>query len=285
MPEPTEQTEQTEQAKPTNEEQAFGDIFRDFNLTAAAPSEEKPEEQEAKPPEVKPTEETPGADEAPKVAATEEEAPKPAVVEPKPPVVEAAPEEKPSSVKTDAERLAEFKEKRAALIERILPSYSFTEEQVAQYEEKPLEFLKRMAAENYVNTFEGVSQVIRAQLPALISAAQAARTTESSANEDFFKAFPALNKPEYEKTIHKVTTAFRQLNPNDDINTVIKNVGMMASVQLGLPIPNGAPPKAAENKKEKKGPVQPANPGATGAVATPVSDNLFAQLAEDFKYS
>jgi hypothetical protein len=78
----------------------------------------------------------------------------------------------------------------------------------------------------------------------------------NEANErEFFDAFPALKeKPEYAQTVINSITAIRSANPQIKREDLIKQVGIMSSLSLGLALP-GVTPAA------------PAAPPATPATA------------------
>lgn len=281
MPEEAVETK-PEEKQLTNEEEVFGKMFEEFNLTAEEPVvEAKPEL--VPEPEKEPVKEPVKEEKPPPVAAAPETATKPDATKPSAAKPEAQPAAKPQL--TDEQRLEEFKKKREEIIERIIPTYSFTDDQIEMLRNEPEKLLPRLQAENYLNVYEGVVQVFKAQLPGMIQNLQTSRSVEQSSNKDFYKRWPALTKPEHQDTIKRVVTVYRELNPDADLDKIIEETGTMASVQLGLPI-NGKPPEAKKEvtKEAPKKAPQPANPGATGATTTPANDNPFAELSKQFEF-
>lgn len=252
---------------------------------------EKPEEKVG---EVEPPAEKPPAEAAKKVETPpkdkEEKPPEPVkTVEAKPPetppeVVKPTPRPEP----TAEERAKTYSDLREKSKQDLLTRYKLPEDMVTKLgvdtAETLQELLPQMAAEMYLDLFEGIWSTMTSQLPALVQGQLQVGKDEQSKKDVFYTAWPQLNKPEYEDTINRVASSYRSLHRDASRDEFIKEVGAQAWVALRLPISElvaltggtteTSPPAVPSH--------QPANPGSTKPTLVKKDENPYTKLSIEF---
>lgn len=201
----------------------------------------------------------PPTGEVPKEGAAAPEAPK-----------EPAPKEQPKS----------FQEVLAAVSEKMVPElaklYALPADVAKHWTPEQGTSMQQMAAMVHMNVLLAAAAMVENLTPRIIQQHLAASKQETASEEAFFKAWPGL-KIDHLPVIQKYGKLWAQANPTGKLEDYIKQVGTMASAELGLlsaevaPAPAaGTVPKAAAPKSTTV-PFVPAN--VTQRSATPVRPN------------
>lgn len=218
------------------QENDFGAMDESFESIAAELDELDGAEAPVKPAAAKPaaTETKPAAKPGEKPAAAAPVDPnkpiEPAKVEPA-----AKPGEEPAATPVKPQS---FSEVLIASEKNVVPElaklYSIPEEMSKHFTADQQPALKQMAAMVHFNVLRAAAAMIENLTPAMIDRHQAQTTVQNQGEQEFFTAWPQLNKPEHRATIVKYGKMYHAANPNIDRATYIKTVGLMAAAELGL---------------------------------------------------
>lgn len=255
----------------------------------------KPEEKtdEAKPTVVKTPTEVVKQAEVPSKPEKEEEKPSEPIKadETKPPeeppaVVEPLPKPEP----TAEERAKTYSDLREKSRQDLLTRYRLSTDMVTKLgvdtAETLQELLPQMAAEMYLDLFEGIWSTMTSQLPNLVQGQLQVGKDEQSKKDVFYGAWPQLNKPEYEDTINRVASSYRSLYPSASRDEFIKEVGAQAWVALRLPIGELVALTGGTVESPSSQPAvsshQPANPGGSKPTLVKKDENPYTKLSIEF---
>lgn len=147
------------------------------------------------------------------------------------------PDEKEKSSETPEDLNAAYKTFFDGAVEQLAEKvYRFDEETVKALDTKPSTVLPRLAAQLHMQVLGAAVTQAAQMMPALIQQTLG-QTDQVKANENaFFTAWPALK--EHRSEVERIAKAYREVNPNADMDTMIQEIGTMASVRLKLPLPN-----------------------------------------------
>lgn len=291
-------TASSEEGKPAEGSQDLGsDVFTDLaneDLHGEVEALEGDETPPATPPkkaETPPTEpvKTPAQQAAEAVKATEAvvEGTKPAEgVKPaegtKPaetkPAVEAPPQKTAEEVKAAQEKA------RKDYFDKITAEYSLSEEDANAVVTDPEKVLPRVLAKVHMDVMDRMTAWVQTSLPYMLQSHSQQEAARQAHTKAFFDAWPELNKQEYGATVARTLTAYRQANPDAKAEDVIREGGVMALINLRLPMPERIMKSHNVNEAE---PAKPAGftpaPTGSGAALPPKkpSDNAFTVLAEE----
>lgn len=160
--------------------------------------------------------------------------------------------------------------------------YNLSEAQVEEIQGSPEITIPKLMARVYLDATEAATMGVMSHLPQVITQTMARMQEAQQAEDDFYKAWPTLDKGKHGDAVMQLATAYRQLNPNASKDDFTKFVGSQAIVALGLtvvpavpaPVPVPAAPGAP-----------PFRPLAGSAPATrplaPQQVSPFAQFAEE----
>lgn len=185
---------------------------------------------------------------APAVATPVAPTPVPAPATPAPvaPVV-AAPAE-PAPVAPQPQAPVDIAALRTAEVTRITGVFQsrLTEDVARGLLVEPEKYLPAILAAAQVDTMDTVMNHIFAALPQVVENLTRQKSAASEAEGEFFKAWPALNKPEHKPIVERAIRGYSQLNPQSTKEERIRAAGLQAMITLRLPLPAElfAPPPA-----------------------------------------
>lgn len=209
--------------------------------------------------------------------ATAPEAPAPL---PQPPVATpapGAPAAAPAPVAQDAQ--AAFTAWRTNAESELAKGHFALPKEVAELAESdPVKFaqetLPALAAKVYLDTVTAAVSAIQAALPNAIDGLLNSRTAESKAEDEFFSAWPQIDRQAHKSAVLEIGRTYRAMNPQATKDDYIKNVGALAALRLGLPLQVAAPAASAAPAVR---PHVPLAVSAPRAAAAPVPNgNIFA---------
>lgn len=126
---------------------------------------------------------------------------------------------------------------RVQELDRLQTFYALNDEDARMAITQPEAVLPKLAANLHLNVVDSVVNTIISRIPDIVRATQQ-REIASSRNEDeFYKAWPDLSKPEYKETVYRAVASYRQLNPQAPMDEVVRAAGLQATIHLRLPIP------------------------------------------------
>lgn len=240
--------------------------------------EETPPEETPEPVEAQSAEEPEEAVE-PEVKAEPEKKETPVVEEPVQPEVKVPTEEELQGMYT------EHREKTLPKFEEML---QLTEEEAAALDEQPSKVMPKLAARLMYDTMLSTYNAVMAAIPSPVNRLIQATRHAEEAEREFYGEWPELQDKKYAPVIGSAIQAFRAANPRADRQTVIKQAGVMAMLQLGLDPVNRAGKQPAAPPAPKKQPPKPVGGRNTTQTAPPnrgrnEPENIFAGLAEAFE--
>lgn len=196
----------------------------------------------------------------------------------------------PASVSEPAEgqqfeNLAKAVQEHRAVLEGALAEkvYALTDEERVALDTDPGTALPKFMAKLHMEITQNVLGVIAQNLPPTIHGVLAAQRRNDEAAEEFWQAWPELNKTAHLSVVKQIGAQVAQLNPTMDRKSRIQQIGQLAVMQLGL-----LPQAQARLMGQKPAPVAPQNvqqpfaPAmgrATVPAGTPTgAENLFAEM-------
>lgn len=272
--------------EPSSEQKEWDELLDEADDSDVVPDviTETPPKEEVVPPVETPAEETPPAEIPPaEVIPPVEEVPP---VEPEVPLVE----EPPADTRTPEEVTAEITKARQTAHEKLVESFTWTEDQAEQYEENPGKVLSEMAANIYLDLYDSISQGLNANMPGMVQGIMHQQGAVQAAEKQFFDAWPKLVNAEYRETVDRIATTYRQQFPNTDNVTAIREIGAQAWVALQLPLEelvaltqSNAVPASAETilKPATHVPASAGNAPVAAHTPTPKTSNEFTTLADE----
>lgn len=203
------------------------------------------------------------------------------------PAVAATPEPAPAPAPAPA-AAPDLAALRAAEVSRLHGVYSsrITEEVARGLLVEPEKHLPAILANLQVDTMDAVITHMYSSLPALIQNMTQQSTAAATAEQEFYKAWPALNnpaQPTYKQVVENAIRGYRQLNPKASREEIVRAAGLQAMITLRLPLP-----------AELFAPQPPAQPAAPASFAhaapsasapapqVPGTPNAFQLLNEEF---
>jgi len=200
------------------------------------------------------------------------------------PVEEAAAPElepEPTKVPTREELEGLYKEHREKTLPQLTELFQLTEEEAAALDEQPSKMVPALAGQMMYDTMLSTYNAVMTALPRVIGTYMAASEKATSAETDFFTAWPALDKKASVPVVSAAIQAYRAANPRAKLPDIIQNAGVMAMINLGMD------PMKKEEKKpaaRRAAPAKPAAPrGQSPTPPTRTSDeepNVFGELSD-----
>ncbi len=225
------------------------------------------------------------APEEPVVEEKPSESPEPEkVVEEKPEAVVAKEPETPAVVEPDPEPEPEpvvkvptredlegmYKEHRAKTLPQLEQIFRLTEEQAAALDEQPSKVIPKLAGQMMYDTMLSTYNAVMTALPRVVGTYMEATKQANTAQDAFYDEWPDLNNAKANSAVSAAIQAYRAANPRAKLDTVIKNAGVMAMINLGLdplkkqvpsvPVKRAAPAKPAAPRGAS--PIPPVKPGS-----------------------
>ncbi len=268
----------------------------DEAVAAVAPEKKEPEpkapEKETKPEEEVPpvVAEAPPAE--PKLEA-EPPAPAPAAPAPEQPPPEApavapaaAPEPAPAvaPVASMEEIREQYRKNRSEMEANIAATvYNLSDEQVQKLDDGDATIIPEIAARVYMDAVTGAVAHMITHLPSMMESVLAGRDAHEVYEDQFYSAWPNLDRVQHGEVVDRFAAAYRQVNPNVSAEEVIRDVGAQVMVALKVPFAgnSGEPPAAVPLAAPVTPPFQPAKSGGGGTAPGPT--NPFDALTEDME--
>ncbi len=290
----------TEAPEPQSEKDAFEafladvaddiDDEGDFDDEAPRADEEATPAPEADTPEgAPPAEQKPEAEGTPPAAAAPEtppvEQPKEAAAErpteqPQQPAPEA-PQQQPLS---QEELEQQFRASQEAAVDALSTHYAMTEEQVQLLDEDPQKLIPKLLAQVHMDVLNSAMQTMQRVFPSLYQMQTTQQSQAQKYEDDFWGAWPQLNRETHGTMATQYAAAYRRANPNATPEDVIRATGASIMVAAGIE------PQAQQQAQEPAAVPQPFTP-VTSQPAPPtppqkksqVDQMVDAFLAEDME--
>jgi hypothetical protein len=167
--------------------------------------------------------------------------------------------------------------------------YKLSPEQQEQLISDPAALISNLMAQVHVNVTAALTKVMATHVPATVAGVTEATRVAQERENSFFAAWPNLKRSEkaHYDAVVAYGKVFNQMNPKATAQDFIKEVGMMASVRLGLPLQPQTPQGGAAPQVRTPGPVvrqvaaafQPGGARAAGA-PPPVAKSEWEQFAQ-----
>lgn len=193
-----------------------------------------------------------------------------------------ASEETPQSQKPDTaqpqltpEQIVENQRAARAQAEDLLATqhYKFSDEEYEQYEEDPKTFLPKVAARIYMDATTNSMAHMMQLFPQMLEATLQARDNNAKYEGQFFDAWPKLKGHEAEVRRHAMV--YRNMFPEADPETFIRNVGAQVMVALRLQPDEAAPNGQTQAQMQPHKPAAAMPPARTAAP----DPNFYAELS------
>ena len=182
---------------------------------------------------------------------------------------------------------------RQDVINRISPTFTFSEEQVIQLQTEPEKVLPTLAAQIFVAAYETLLPAVVQQIAPMVQNQIQTQHAQAQEENRFFERWPQLKEkmtsdPNARAEVLRIAQTYNRMNPQSDPGRWTEEVGAFASMRLGLPVAAPqlaapAPPPAARPQPQR--PFSPANPNgsAFGAPQAPPEENWFAQQVQTWE--
>lgn len=178
---------------------------------------------------------------------------------------------------------------RDTVIEAVATSsYQLSQEELEGIQVEPEKVLPKLMARVHVNAVQGVLRHVAQQMPAMVHGLIHAQSEHKAREDEFFKAWPQLDRTKHGQDIVRAGQVFRQLNPQATLQDFIKQVGAQVVIAHGLHLQ--APAQAAQPQQQRTvqqqaastpAPFVPAGVGRTSAPVTiPTENNPWSELVE-----
>ena len=268
---------------------SFVDLLEDDDLDADAveePGQETPSAEEPPaetPPEAAPEPMPEPAAEVPPVEvpppAPEQAAPEPSPAEP---VTPPTPTEEPPAIPMDEVR-ANYAQARTEM-EGIVASqhYALDEAAMEAFDTNPAEEIPKIMARVYMDAVTGAVAHMMTHMPALVDSVVQGRATYDQAEEEFFAAWPQIDRSAHAASIAQMGQVYRQVNPNATKADFIRDVGAQVVVAFGLGQLAAVAPTPEENATPPAAPFKPAGQGGLGGAA-PNKTNPFDDFTKEME--
>lgn len=212
----------------------------------------------------------------PAVAAQPPQAVTPQQVAPAAPAPQAPPAaQQPAGFAEMAQQLQTAKTQVVDMLAQ--QAYGLTPEEAEQIATDPVTVIPKMMARVHVNAVSAVLSHVAQQLPQVILGVMQQRDVNARNEEKFFAAWPQLKRDQHGQAVASIARVYRQMNPNADTETFIKQVGAQAVVALGLLQPGVMPVASAAAPVQRPAPFVPA------AVSAPATTGMGQQTANPFE--
>lgn len=168
---------------------------------------------------------------------------------------------------------------RESYTKALAEHYAMSEEEASAVLTEPEKVLPQLAARVHLEVVQNVLGTIAGVLPGVVLGVQQAQVQHKQLEDQFFTAWPQLDRQADMGTVMSLAQAWRAANPTASAEEMVKNVGAMAIVKLGkLP----AAPPAQQVAPAVTG--QPAYRPAVGAPSpvqpAQVDNNPWGEMAE-----
>jgi hypothetical protein len=232
-------------------------------------ADERPQEVSNEPPAPSPA---PAQEPAPAPATAPEPtappAPEPAA-QPSPPAAEV-PLPPPAPVDPAAE-LARQQQHRQEFESKLTSLYSMDETTAQEFDTNPAAVLPKIAAKLHIEVLQATVQGVMQALPQVLEQYNGQQAAVKQAEDEFYGAWPELNKPELRQSVREMSRQWRALNPGASKADAIANVGALVMVrhQLSRSAPQQPQQPVTPQPPAMVPSYRPAAPGSSGGVVKP----------------
>lgn len=167
---------------------------------------------------------------------------------------------------------------RSQLIDVVAQQvYQLQAEELEAINTEPEKAIPKMLARVHVNAVQGVLRHVAQQMPAMVSGLIQAQSEYRKREDEFFTAWPQLDRTKHRDQIMKVGQVFRQLNPNATMEDFVKQVGAQVVLMNGLHVQqqNSPPPPTPQAAA-----FVPAGAGRSSVPPAPPDSNPWAEMVE-----
>ena len=189
----------------------------------------------------------------------------------------------PSRPPTSPELLQMVLQNRATILNE-LASKRFTLSQAEQdeLETNAVGAIPKLLSRVYFDAYTSAMHYINQQVPTMIASHITESKRDTDAENDFYSAWPGIDKAKYGQDVYNFADAFRKLNPSASLKDAIQFTGSAVVAKHGLqnagkpaaPVRPGAPSR-------RSAPFAPAAGGRTVSTA-PVEESPFAGMGMNF---
>lgn len=145
---------------------------------------------------------------------------------------------------------------------------------------EPATVIPLLMAQATMAAMEATTVAFANMLPGAIMQVTEQQSTFKKNEDDFFGAWPALNKPEFRGQLDQAGQLYRQLNPRATKEDFIRAVGGAVAASLGIAAP--APQAQIAPAAPRQAPHSPISASAPRSMGAPQSsENRFASLIDD----
>jgi len=170
---------------------------------------------------------------------------------------------------------------REQLVEAVAQKvYQVTPEELEALNVEPEKVIPKLLARVHVNTVQGVVQHIAAQMPGMVQGLLQIQAESARHEDNFFKAWPQLDKAKHGEQILKAGQVWRQLNPNGSVEEFIKSVGAQVVLMNNLHVQQPQVQQQVVPQQVQQAPFVPAGAGKTSQPVAPAEINPWAELVE-----
>lgn len=180
-------------------------------------------------------------------------------------------------------------QQRTDAVKQLKDLYAISEEQAADFLQKPEEILPELLANLHMTVVEQALSNVAAYLPSAVQQHQQTANVDAQLQEEFYGMFPNLQDEKFDQTVLSMARSLLdsgQRLPKEDF---MKQLGVAASLSLGVELPEAyGTQKAEAAPADKPQPFTPANrqqgAGSAGTGETPKKSegNEFTVLSEHY---
>ena len=152
------------------------------------------------------------------------------------------------------------------------------DEMVEQLRTEPEKAIPKLLATVYTDAIQGITSVMVNNLPSLIDQVERQRTLNLEAENQFYHEFPDLKGKGLEEDIGRITRAYVTANPDTDLETRIRDIGVAIHMKHRIPLPDGTGAPAPGGNGGQPPPAKVSGGTDAGAAAKAKSGNQFSDL-------
>ena len=159
-------------------------------------------------------------------------------------------------------------------------AYQLTQQEVEQVLSEPDKALPKLMARVHVNAVQGVLRHVAQQMPAMVTGLLKVQEENRGREEQFFKAWPQLDRSKHSQDILRAGQVFRQLNPQATMEEFIRAVGAQVVIQHGLHLQR---PPGQTQQVQQAAPAPAFMPAGVGRASQPVAPpepNIWAEMVQ-----
>lgn len=164
-------------------------------------------------------------------------------------------------------------------------TYQLSSQELEGIQSEPEKVLPQLMAKVHLNAVQGVLRHVAQQLPAAVSSMIQAHAQNQRLEDQFYSAWPQLNRYQHDSTVRQMAYMFRQMNPSASMEDMIRTVGAQVVTALGLPAQTqpAAQPQRVVRQQQPFRPAAPAqaSPGPAPARTPNEWERMASYIALD----